>query len=266
MIAAERLNKIVERLRSEHVVSTSRLSEELGVSTMTVRRDLARLEEMELCERTHGGAVVRGRDIIRDTPYHQRELLYVMEKRAIARRAIAFVAEGDVLAIDSGTTTLQFARALRSMRNITVVTNSINILKELANCDAITVISTAGVISRARYDGPGEGDPCLVGPLAEATMRRFRPSKAFMGTTGLTLTDGISNSDMDQATMKAAMIDVSAHVTLLADHSKFGHVAASVVGPATLLDRVITDRKISPEFESALAELAIEVITVEPED
>jgi DeoR/GlpR family transcriptional regulator of sugar metabolism len=263
MIAAERLDRIITKLRTQHVVSTARLSVELGVSAMTIRRDLARLEEMELCQRTHGGAVGRGRAVIQDTPYNQRQLLNVLEKRAIAQRAADFVKEGESLAIDSGTTTLQFAKALRSRRNITVITNSVNILSELSDCEDISVISTSGTISRARYEGQGEGDPCLVGPLAEGTLRRFRPDRAFMATTGLTLTDGLSNSDLEQASLKAVMMEVAADITLLADHTKFGHVAASIVGPVTLLDRLITDRGISPEFEEGLREVGVEVFAVD---
>ncbi len=263
-IAAERLEHIIDLLRREHVVRTNSLSEQLQVSKMTIRRDLTQLEEMGICTRTHGGAMALDRSVILDRPYNERELQFLMEKRAIARRAAEMIDEGDLIAIDSGSTTLQLTKEIKKKQNITIVTNSVLILTELADQKNIKVISTAGELSKAPYESLGQGDPCLVGPLAESIMKRFRPSKAFMATTGLTLTDGLSNSVMDQATMKQIMIEVSAKVVLLSDHSKFGHVAASIVGPVTLIDCVITDTGIFPEFEKGLKELGIQVIKVDP--
>jgi len=94
-------------------------------------------------------------------------------------------------------------------------------------------------------------------------MRRFRPSKAFMATTGLTIADGLTNSMLAQAELKRVMIEVSSEVILLTDHTKFGQVASSVVGPVTLLHKVVTDQGISPQMRHALEELGIEVIAVE---
>lgn len=262
MIAAERLDYIIDKLRSERIVSIQNLSEALDVTPMTIRRDLIQLEEMGLCQRTHGGAISASRSILIDTPYNERELLYVNEKRAIAKRAAEMVHEGDTIAIDSGTTTLHFAQALREKKNITVITNSVYILTELYDCKSINVISCAGTLSRSEYTESDIGDPCLVGPLAEMTMRRFRPSKAFVGTTSLSLIDGLSNSVLDQALTKQAMIDVSAEVVLMADHSKFGHVSNAIVGPVTIVDYLITDTGISSEFEERLTELGVKVIKV----
>ena len=226
MIPAERLQLIGELLSSEQVVSTAALSEQFGVSEMTVRRDLTRLEQMGLCRRTHGGAVsVRGLSV-QDIPYGERMRLYVAEKTAIGRAAAQMVNEGDTIAIDAGTTTAHMAAALRNRQHITVITNSLRVLEYLSDVPGMTVISTGGTVSTAIEEPPGRADPCLVGPLAEATMRRFRPDKAFMATTGLTLTDGLSNSVLEQAELKRLMIDLSDEIILLADHTKFGCVAS----------------------------------------
>jgi DeoR family fructose operon transcriptional repressor len=189
-----------------------------------------------------------------------------LEKQAIDKKAFSLVNEGETIALDSGTTTLQLAKLLTKKKNITVLTNSLHAILELYGCRDIKVISTAGFLSNATYSGEGKGDPCFVGPLAEETLKRFRPSKAFIGTSGLTLTDGISNSVIDEATMKRAMIDVSSEVILLADHSKLGHVAASIVGPVTLIDSLITDNQITKEFEDSLTEMGVNVIKVKPEE
>jgi len=265
MIAAERLENIISQLREKHVVSTLKLSAQLNVTAMTIRRDLVQLEYMGFCKRTHGGAIALGRPVLQETPYTERELLCVLEKIAIAKQAFNLINEGETIALDSGTTTLQLAKLLKEKRNITVLTNSVHAILELYGCRDVRVISTAGFLSNATYAGEGKGDPCFVGPLAEETLKRFRPTKAFIGTSGLTVTDGISNSVIDEATMKRAMIDVASEVILLADHTKFGHTAASIVGPVTLIDSLITDNQITKDFEDSLTEMGVNVIKVNPE-
>jgi len=266
MIVAERLQTISELLRAEHVVSTEKLSKLLDVSTMSIRRDLARLEKMGVCRRTHGGAISEVGTFVQDVPYSTREQRYVAEKRAIAYIAASLVNEGDTIALDGGTTTGHMAVALKDRRNITIITNALRVLNLLSDSRDLTVVSTGGTLSRSIYEKPGYGDPCLVGPLAEATMSRFRPIKAFMATTGFTISDGLSNELMDQATMKQAMIESSSDVILLADNSKFGHVASSIIGPATLIDQLITDTGISEDLKRAIEKLGIEVMVVDPMD
>ena len=263
MIAAERLESIINLLREKHVVSTVQLSKRMGVSAMTVRRDLVHLEDMGLCERTHGGAVAAGRTILKETPYTERGLICVQEKRAIAKKAAELVREGETIAIDSGTTTLQLGKFLKNKKNITVITNSVHLILELYGSKGVQVISTAGSLSRAPYPDEGNGDPCFVGSMAQEIMRRFRPSKAFIGTSGLTLTDGISNSIMDEASMKRTMIDMAAEVFLLADHTKFGHVASSIVGSVSLINTLITDSGIKQELVDSLNEMGVQVIQVD---
>lgn len=263
MIAAERLRRISSKLQADNVVSIASLSESLGVSEMTVRRDLARLEKLGLCRRIHGGAVSTRGTLARDIDYSKREQLHVAEKTAIGRAAAEMVMDGETIAIDAGTTTAHLAAALRGRHNVTVVTNSLRVLDQLCDARGITLISTGGTVAPAMDGEFGHGDHFLVGPLAEATMRRFRPDKAFMGTTGLTLADGLSNSVLEQAELKRVMMEVSAEVILLADHSKFGRVASSIAGPVTLLHQVITDDAISPQMKAALEELGIRVTTVE---
>jgi DeoR family fructose operon transcriptional repressor len=265
MIAAERINYIIGRLQDERVVNTFGLSENLNVSAMTIRRDLAQLEEMGLCKRTHGGAVAAGRSVLTEIPYNERELHNVKEKHAIAHLAIELIESGDLIALDSGSTTLEFAKILKKKNDITVITNSVYATLELFNYRNISVVSTAGTLSYTPYSGNGVGDPCLVGPLAEETIRRFRPPKAIMGTSGLNIKDGISNSNIDQATMKKVMMEVSAEVIMLADSSKFGHTASSIVGPVTLIHTLVTDTRISKKMEIALIEKGIRVLKADPD-
>jgi DeoR family transcriptional regulator of aga operon len=264
MIRAERLQRIQDQLRAEHIVSIIALSVLLGVSEMTIRRDLIGLEKMGLCRRTRGGAVSLHGVLARDTHYSERETLNVAEKMAIGRAAAELVEDGETIAIDAGTTTARLAAALKDRRDVTVITNSLRVLDQLCDSSGIKLISTGGTVSPVGRGKLGHGDHFLVGPLAEAGMRRFRPSKAFMGTTGCTLADGLSNSVLEQTQIKRLMMDVSAEVILLADHTKFGRVASSIVGPVTLVNRVITDTGVLPRIKEALERKGIEVLTVQP--
>jgi len=265
LIAAERLEVIATILHEKHVVSIQQLSRDLHVTPMTIRRDLAELEKKGLCNRTHGGAVATGRSIYRETPYTERELIMVMEKRAIARRAAEMVKEGDTIALDSGTTTLQMARMLKEKRHITVITNSIYAILELYCCKDIKMISTAGLLSTPPFPNSGKGDPCLVGPLAEEVLRRFRPSRVFIAASGITLTDGISNSSFEEASMKRAMVEVGAEAILLSDHSKIGKVAAAIACQLSQFHTFITDTGIPHEFENGIQKLGVNLIKVTPE-
>jgi len=225
---------------------------------------LSQLEAAGFCRRTRGGAVAVRSTLVRELHYSQREVLHVAEKMAIGRAAAELVRDGDTIFVDPGTTTLHMAVALRERRNITVITNSLRVLDQLCESPGISLISTGGAVTPA-LEGPlGHGDHFLVGPLAEATIRRFRPTKAFVATPGVTIADGLSTAVLEQTELSRLAMELSAEVILLADSSKFGSVAVSIIGPITLLDRVITDSGLSPNMRHALEEVGLTVTVVEP--
>jgi DeoR/GlpR family transcriptional regulator of sugar metabolism len=155
------------------------------------------------------------------------------------------------------------ARALKNHRGLTVITNSKRVMNELYDSNSVTVIVTGGELC-ALSGLPEKGDLCMVGSIAEDTLRRFRPSKAFLGTSGITVTEGMSNVHLPQAKVKQLMIEISDQVILVTDCSKFGHVSYSIVAPIDTLDKIITDSCIEPEIRTALEERDIDVIVVEP--
>ena len=264
MIAAERLRMISELLRAGQVVSTADLSSMLYVSEMTIRRDLSQLEAAGLCRRTRGGAIAIRSTLVRELHYRQREALHVAEKVAIGRAAAEMVREGDTIFIDPGTTTVHMAVALKERRNITVITNSLRVLDQLCESSGMTLISTGGAVTPVLDGTLGHGDHFLVGPLAEANIRRFRPTKAFMATPGVTIADGLSTAVLEQTELSRLVMELCGEVILLADSTKFGSVAVSIIGPINLLDRVITDSGLSPNMRHALEEVGLAVSIVEP--
>jgi DeoR family fructose operon transcriptional repressor len=249
-------------LRQRRTVSIAELSEMYDASEATIRRDLTKLEERGLVKRTYGGAISLYASSL-DAPVSVRELHRVPEKRAIALAAADTVCDGETIVLDAGTTTAQLARALRNHRKLTVVTNSGQVMSELYDCDGVNVIATGGVLLPLG-DASQQGDMIMTGPVAEATLRRFRPSKTFLGTAGITLAEGMTNTNLPQAQIKQLMAEISDEVILLTDCSKFGHVSYSIVAPVDVLDKIITDDCIKAEDRAALEERGVEVITVEP--
>ena len=262
MIAAERLKRIAEAVRRDGAVSIAELSERFAVSQATIRRDLSRLAQQGVLKRTYGGAVARPITSV-DAPFAVREQLHVAEKRAIALAAAALVGEGETIVLDAGTTMAELARALRNHTDLTVITNSERVLNELYDSRGVVVFATGGEI-RALSGLPAKGDICMVGPVAEETLRRFRPSKAFLGTAGITVAEGMSNTNLPQTRVKQLLTEISEQVILLTDHTKFGRVSYSIVAPVDVLDMVITDNGISAEDKTALESRGIEVVVVEP--
>jgi len=262
MLAAERLKRIAEAVCQDGAVSITDLSARFAVSEATVRRDLSRLAQQGLLKRTYGGAVSRQTASV-DAPFAVREQLYVAEKRAIALAAAKLVSDGETIVLDAGTTIAELARALRNHSDLTVITNSERVMNELYDCHGVSVFAIGGEV-RALSGLPAKGDICMVGPVAEETLRRFRPSKAFLGTAGITIAEGMSNTNLPQTRIKQLMAEISTEVILLTDHTKFGHVSYSIVAGVDVLDKVITDRGIKPEDKAALEERGIEVVLVEP--
>ena len=261
MLAADRLDRIAALLRERRTIAISELSAMFAASEATIRRDLTKLERQGLLERTYGGAVSLYFPSL-NAPLSMQALHLVPEKQAIALAAAELVSDDETIVLDAGTTIVQLAHALKNRRNLTVITNSTRVMNEIYGREGVTVIVTGGEISTP-HELPPQGDLIMTGPVAEATLRRFRPSKAFLSTAGITLSDGLTITSFPQTQIKQLMIEISTKVILLTDSPKFGHVSYSVVAPVDVLDRVITDSSIKPEDRTALESRGIDVIVVE---
>ncbi len=176
-------------------------------------------------------------------------------KRAIGCAAVRFVSEGDTIILDAGATTTYMARALRGRRGITIITNSLPVLAELADQPGITLVSSGGVVRTESRS--------LTGPGAEATFRDLRADKAFIAGTGLSLDFGLSNTNIAEASVKQAMLRAAREVALLADHTKIGAESLVRVAPLESFHRLITDAGISPHDRLALTQHGIEVTVAE---
>lgn len=231
LIAAARRERILELVNRRGILSVVELARLAGTSPMTIRRDLTFLDARGLLRRTHGGAVALAAR--RDVPFRRRERLELQAKAAIGRAAAALVQEGETILLDAGTTVLGMIQPLRALRNLTVVTNSVQVLAELWDRPEIRVVAIGGV---AR---PTSGS--LTGPLAEKALEEIHVDRAFLGTTGITPRWEVSNSDLDLAALQRRILFATEESYLLADHTKLGRTGLAIVGPLKQFTAVITD-------------------------
>lgn len=251
MIADERRRKIVTILKSEGTVSTKKLSSMLGVSQMTVRRDLEYLEGRSTIRRHFGGASKNDVDEQPITDFSLRLESEVGEKKQIASRALALIHEGDVIFLDHGTSCAYLARELVRFGNIKVLTHSLPIVNALSKT-SIQVICIGGTLHR-----PNE---CFIGPLAEEILARFHAPKAFLSTQGIDSQQGLSNGDLFEANMKLLIADRADEVIVLADHTKFSTKGLYPNVPIEKINTVVTDSATSPETIGAYERAGISML------
>jgi DeoR/GlpR family transcriptional regulator of sugar metabolism len=244
---SERFERIVAELRASPAVRISALAKAFDVSTETVRRDLDELSRRGLVARTYGGAAVR--PLAREPAVNERYRQRVEERVRIAARAATLVAPGDVLMIDSGSTTSHLARRLAaSAESLTVLTNSLNVAGALGQNPKLRVILCPGDVN------PREAG--VYGPETAAFLQRHHAAKAFIGASGLTA-EGPGDMDTAACGVKRAMIARAERRLLLVDQGKFEVRALQLVCPLAELDDVIADAAPGPELRQALAKAEV---------
>ncbi|WP_127588682.1 DeoR/GlpR family DNA-binding transcription regulator [Paenibacillus koleovorans] len=254
MLVAERYEKIVELVNARGSIRVSELSELCGVTEETIRRDLDRLEQAGRLRRSHGGAVsVKDQAAQPETPYAEREIIHAEEKRRIAQEAVRLIQPHDRIILDASSTAWYMAVHLPDMP-LTVLTNSIKVALELSGKEKIEVISTGGILASRSLS--------YVGPLAERSLDAYYVDKAFFSCKGVHLERGISDSNEPQARVKQKILSRAGQVILLADASKFGTQAFTLVAGLNEVDAIVTDRRLPKEMLDRLTEQGIAVTTV----
>ena len=249
-LAPKRLERLREILRIDHVVSVEELSRRLEVSAATVRRDLAQLESLGEVRRVHGGGV--GTESRLEEPlFDDKTSIAAREKQRIAQAALKFIQPNDTIFLDGGSTVLELARLIRDRSNLTVVTNSLRAAIELA-AQGPRVILIGGEFRRLSQT--------LVGPLTRLTLHEVHVDKAFMGTIGLTLEEGLTTTDPSEAYTKELVMQHARQVFLLADHSKVGKVSFACAGQLGRVQVLITDKQVDRKFSSQLRKDGVEVV------
>jgi len=248
VLAPQRWNNLRALIRDRGVIRLEDLCRQFKVSAATVRRDLDQLERNGAIRRVHGGAVsVEGR--LDEPLFADKTSLSVREKRRIAEAALRFVAPGDTIYLDGGSTVLELARLLRERSNLTVVTNSLKAAHELSGRGPRLIV-IGGELRRLSQT--------LVGPLTRLMLQELHLDKAFMGTIGFALQEGLTTTDPSEAFTKELVMGRARQVLLLADSTKAGKVSFASAGRWDGIHVVITDKPIP--FAKQLAKKGIKLI------
>lgn len=240
-----RIQSALDSPASPGGVSVRELTELLGVSQATVRRDLEDLERSGVVRRTHGGAV-----LVRELPRPDRESRQVAEKRAIAEAALELVQPGSTYFLGGGTTTLQLAALLDGL-DVTVVTNSIPIASQLAGGHT-RVIVIGGTLRTPELS--------MVGPNAAEAIRAYRAEIAFLGAPALDAQCGFTQDGDAEAATDTAFLEMARRTVLLVDHTKLGRVSTTFVAGVTGIDTVVTDAAADPRQVRGLTAAGTRVV------
>ena len=252
MLPVQRIQNILQDIKSNDIRTVRKLSRKYTVSEMTVRRDLKQLEDQGLVTRTHGGAVAN-RLMSEELQFVQKQGLHESEKALIARYAVThFIADNDIISMEGGTTVAGMVKHMAGCRNVTVMTNGLHTLFELqriASCN--TIISTGGMLR--------DVSNTLVGPVAEHHFKEFNASKVFLSATGWTPGNGFTDPSMLEIQVKKAMVKSAEEVILLIDSSKFGLVSLTRILDTDAVDVIVADKNIPAEIHARLCRENIDI-------
>jgi DeoR family transcriptional regulator of aga operon len=249
----ERRNEIVRLINQNGRVSVEELSKQFHVSTVTIRNDLNFLEDRGLVHRAYGGALTRDA-VAFDTAINEKQKQHAEEKKRIGRAAAEMVHDGDSIILDSGTTTMEIAKNLRGKKDVTVITNAINIATELAGNSGISLIMTGGILRETSFS--------LVGPYAESVLNEFYFDKCFLGVDGFDVRFGLTTPNLLEARLNRLMVERARESIAVMDSSKFSHQSLSLIVKPEKIQKIITDTNIPQDIITLLKEMNIEVFLV----
>lgn len=249
----ERRQEILDRINQAGRASVTELSQQFGVSEVTIRADLQALSERNLVVRTHGGAIAAPRG-----PYElslaTRRQQQVAEKSRIGSAAAAMVADGDAIFLDSSSTALAIAQNLKNCRDLTIITNGLTIAQELIDAPGVMVVLMGGTLRRETAS--------LVGGEGMGSLRRFNIQKGFFGAHGISVTEGLTDVSLAEAELKRPVIAMCRQVIAVLDSTKWGRVGLASFAAPTQIHRVITDGRAPAELMAPVRAAGIEIVLV----
>ncbi len=255
VLASQRRSTILSLVDETGAVKVSDLVDHLQVSDMTIRRDIEQLAREGRLERVHGGAVTLGQASSHEPGFLVKSALMTAEKRAIAEHAAALVEPGSAVAISAGTTTYELARCLRTVPDITVVTNSVPVAQLLheSSTPGQTVVLTGGL--RTPSDA-------LVGPVAVTALRSLHVDRLFLGVHGMDSRAGLTTPNIVEAETNRALVASARQTVILADHTKWGVVGLSTIIDLDQVDLLITDAGLPSRARTALEDAVTQLVVV----
>lgn len=234
MLAIERRKEILMKLQAERRVVVSELSQLYDVSEETIRRDLEKLVNDGVAIKSYGGAVINENSNL-EIPFNIRKNRNVIGKQRIAEQIAKMVKDGESIMLDASSTAVYIAKALKEKKNLTIITNSIEIIIELLDMPEWNVFSTGGLTR--------EGSFALVGPQTDKMLKSFHVDKAIISSKGIGKDKSITDSDELHANNKLTMLESAGTRILAVDKSKFGNTAFTAIGSLDDITTVVTDEE-----------------------
>jgi DeoR family transcriptional regulator of aga operon len=253
MLIEERRQHILSLAQKRGRVLVEELSESLGISRITIRKDLDYLQRRGVLQRTHGGALLPQSGTLFDPSIKEKEGRHLQEKQRIAIAAVDLIQEGQCVLLDSGTTTTAIARTLKKFSHLTIITNAVNIAAELSGTD-FEVLLTGGSLRKNSFS--------LVGPLAEEMLHDMHADILFLGVDGFDLEVGLTTPNVMESRVNRAMVKAAKMIVAVCDSTKFNRRSLSKIVDASSIHHVITDNNLPKETAEALRNLNIKLTLV----
>ena len=251
MYPFERRDIILEACRTSGRISSRELIKITGSSVSTLRRDIDALCRKGRVKKIRGGISINNQPHGRgNLMYESRMNQNYLEKEAIGRAAQEFIHEGDIMVLLYGTTTIHVARQIDPSKNLTIITNGIDIVHECRNKPNLRVILLGGSVDYTNN--------CIEGPTVPRMLKEFNPSKVILGAGGITEEKGVTNYEFLNTTYVAEIVDLCEQTIIVADHSKFGKNVLTKVMPFKRMGVAVTDDKIPAFYKSKFKEYGID--------
>ena len=245
--------KILEELETKGQVTVIELSKMFKISEVTIRNDLTHLEKQNMLIRARGGAIkMKYYRMGVDPSLSDKQKEFLKEKQRIAKVALKFIEDGDTIVLDSGTTTTEIAKNLEQFKNLTIITNALNIAIILSEYEGFNIFMPGGILRKKSLS--------LVGVLADENFAKFYCDNLFLGVDGFDTTHGLSTPNSEEAHLNQIMINVAKKVIVVTDSRKFLRRRFAFIGPINNVNVVITDSGISKEDKDRLEKNGVEVI------
>jgi DeoR/GlpR family transcriptional regulator of sugar metabolism len=253
LMAEERRTQILQLVRSVGRVRVNELSVQFNTSAVTIRNDLNELQQRNLVQRSHGGAVLP--DIfLRELPVLERLKAHSEEKRRIGAMAASLINNGETILLDSGTTTLEIARQIKLKQDLHIITNGVNIAAELLDARDAELFIVGGNV---------RGDSASIsGRFTEEMLEQFSADKMFLSGAGCDLDFGVSGANLEEAMVNRAMLRISREIILVADASKFSKRSMSRIVHFSEIDTIISDTSLSEDIQVKLRAIGCNLILV----
>ncbi|MCM3115033.1 DeoR/GlpR family DNA-binding transcription regulator [Neobacillus sp. MER 74] len=258
MIVAERRKVIKELLIKNKSVKVSDLVELLHVSEETIRRDLTQLGKEGIAEKNYGGAILIEEEQYQNhsliPPVNKRKLQYSHEKDSIGKAAAQLIKEGQIVIFDAGSTNWYVGKNLPENSHLTIITNAMDVAEECSKDETASIYLLGGKLRRNSMS--------LVGPQAEIELQNYNADYVFLGTSGISLRQGFTSSDLYEAEIKRAMVSSGQKIVVVADHSKLQRAGLTSFCNFNEIDIFITSELADKDILKEIEKKGVEVIVV----